>query len=218
MAAPLSEQLKKRKKIIWLIIILLLLLIILGLVYFLVVYNKLGKQNINVNENLNQPTGMLPTNGLPASANTPNSAVLADLQGLNTGTPSVNENEQIDVQFLAKDFAERFGSYSNQSDYKNLDELDTLMTDSMKSWIAQYKEQLKLQNPSTGPYYAIETKHVSNQIQSLDEKAGTAEILIKTQRQEFKNSIDNSKILYQDILIKLIKVNDAWKVNGAYWQ
>lgn len=214
MAEKLKEQLTKRKKIIWLIIILLLLLILAAIIYLFLVYFKKLPGISNQNLNLNQaPVPVVQNNVF----NTPNAGVLADVQGL-TGQIATSEAAKQSVLFIATSFTERFGTYSNQSNYKNFDELAVFMTDSMKKWVLSYQEDLKKKNPDINVYYALETKAISSQINTLDEKTGKGEILVKTQRQELKNSPANPRIFYQDILLKLVKINNEWKVDGAYWQ
>lgn len=219
MADELKLQVKKTKKRIWLILILLLILIIAALIYLFLSYYKPApsqpQENLN-NGNVNEPPAAV---NLPAnlnSFNNPDPAVVADIQGLNGNAPEPTKEEAAAV--VAEAFAERFGSYSNQSDYANLDDLQIFMTDNINNWVIKYKEQLRKENPDFNSYYAMETKAISKQINSMDEKAGKAEITVKTQRQEFKNSINDPRVFYQDILIKLVKVGNEWKVDGAYWQ
>jgi hypothetical protein len=213
---PIKDEIIKRKKQIWIVLIFLILLIIAAIIYLMLVFFK-GPEIANVNENLNQIPMPAPQIITPSTFNVGNSRVLADVQAL-SNIPISNEADKQNILFIASSFAERFGSYSNQSDYRNFEELSIFMTESVRKWAASYKEQLKKQNPSIDTYYALETKAISTKINSLDEQAGTSEILVKTQRQEFNNTLNNPRIFYQDILLKLIKVNNEWKVNGVYWQ
>jgi len=211
------QDVNKRKKFIWLILILLLLLIIAIVIYLLLPrYMPPVPVQTNVNVNINQPvTPAAPTS--PQAFNTANTGVLADLLAQAGSQP--NAEEQRTLLFTASAFAERFGSYSNQSGYKNLDELDVFMTASMKKYaLDTLKTQLEKQNSNLDVYYAIEAKAISTQVNNLNENTGTAEVLVKTQRQEFKNDITNPRIFYQDILLKIVKENNQWKVNGAFWQ
>ncbi len=215
MAEELQPQDNKKKKFIWLLLVLLLLIIAVIVYLLLSKYNVLTPLiNLNENKNVNQIVNVPPA---PApSFNTPDSGILAQVQ---SKTQSVAQVEKTNAIFTASTFAERFGSYSNQSNYKNLDDLIIFMTEAMKKWVTEtYKPSLIKQNSDSSTYYALETKAISNQVNILDAKAGKSEILIKTQRQEFKNNISNPRIFYQDILIKMIKVDNEWKVNGAYWQ
>ncbi len=220
MAEEIKNKLTKNKRLIWLILLLLLLLIIAAIIYLVLVYFQAPPSTVvnTNNNNLNQ-IAVLP-NGqtiMPSEFNQPDSEVLLDLGG-NVETEATQQN-QANVLFVAQAFAERFGSYSNQSNYMNLDDLQSLMTTSMNNWVQQtYKDQLQKQNPNINTYYALETKAISSEVISLDETTGKAEIRIKTQRQEFKNDINNPRIFYQDIILNLVKQNDVWKVDGAFWQ
>ncbi|OGY42130.1 MAG: hypothetical protein A2Y67_01950 [Candidatus Buchananbacteria bacterium RBG_13_39_9] len=213
-----KDELNKRKKLLWLIII-LLLLIIAATIYLLMVYFKITPVfNYNTNVPAPAPTA-LPSPTTPGSYNQPKTTVLADLKGINEGTGiTISEPEQTSMLFAATSFAERFGSFSNQSNYKNFDDLQPLMTKSVQNWVKQYIETLKKQNPDSNTYYALETKAISSEIKSADLKANTAEVMVKTQRQEFKNDINNPRVFYQDILLKILKENGQWLVGGVYWQ
>ncbi len=219
MAEKTKQKLTKSKRLIWLILLLLLLLIIAALIYLALVYFKAPPPSlVNANTNLNQvPVLPVGQTVMPNTFNNPDSEVLADLGG--AAAPEIEQQKQANVLFVAQAFAERFGSYSNQSNYTNLDDLDSFMTNSMSNWVQQtYKAELQKQNPNIDIYYALETKAISSEVLNLDEGAGKAEIRIKTQRQEFKNDINNPRIFYQDIILNLVKQNDAWKVDGAFWQ
>jgi hypothetical protein len=219
MDEPLREKVTKTKRIIWLIIILLLILIIASIIYLLLVYYKPATNN-NLNENNTNQEATLPETPPSALAdfNKPNQEVLAGLVGNNPPETANNAKDKNEALVIATAFAERFGSYSNQGNFANLDDLSIFMTEAMKKWIATYKKDLIAQYPDFNTYYAIETKAISKQIKSIDEKAGTSEVVVKTQRQEFKVDLNNPRVYYQDILLKLVRADNQWKVNGAYWQ
>jgi len=211
----INEGLNKRRRTV-LIIILLLLLIIAALIYlYLSYFRKVIFTPVNQNINVNVP--LTPTVIQPTTYNNPNMYVLADVENTAGAAPTSERTKQ-NILFIASSFTERFGSYSNQSNFKNFDELTVFMTDNMKTWATSSKEKLQKQYPDLNKYYALETKAISTQVNNLDDKTGKSEIMVKTQRQEFNNTISNPRIFYQELLLKLIKVNDEWKVDGAYWQ
>ena len=123
-----------------------------------------------------------------------------------------------DLERIAASFSERFGSYSNQSSYSNIDDLSIFVTENMVTWSKNYISQLKKQNTNNSIYFGISTKSIVTELKSFDEDAGTAEILVKTQRVESTGTINNSKNFYQDILIDFVKQSGSWKVDKAYWQ
>lgn len=130
----------------------------------------------------------------------------------------VPKDDRSKIQFLAIIFAQNFGSYSNQRNLNNFDDIYSLMADTMKKWIMDtYKAEIIKQHPQN-VYYAIETKVLTVQITQIDEAKKTAIAMLKTQRQEFTVSPDNVKVFNQDLLLNLVKVNDNWIVDSAYWQ
>ena len=105
------------------------------------------------------------------------------------------------ARLVAQPFVERFGSYNNQGEFLNFSDLDFFMTDSLKVWVSStYIPKLKKELPSIDIYYAINTKALSTDTVSLDETAGTAELLINTQRQELGADGSQTKVFYQTVL------------------
>lgn len=213
MAESLRDFYTNKKKIIWLIIILLLL--ILALLLFFYWRQTRVSEPVQPIVNLNE---IVPLNTAPATFNSPSPAVIGDLQGLNNLPEVATPQEQADVLFTASAFAERFGSYSNQSDFSNLDQLESFMTDSMNNWVKTYKEELRTKYPDQNIYYAIETKAISTDTSGFDQVSGRGDVIVKTQRQEFKDSPVNPRVYYQNIRLNLLQESGVWKVNGAYWQ
>ena len=209
----LKDFFTKRRTIL-LIIIVLFLIIIAVLIYLWQAYYK-APSNVILNQNLNQAG--LPSVNAPLPFNTPNAGVLADVRSAETGV-IITPAEQSAALFTAQSFAERFGTYSNQNGYKNFADLDIFMTTAFKKWVESYKTTLAKQNPDINTYYALVTKAISSDIQSYDAKTGKTEVLVKTLRQEFNKSTTNPKIYYQNLLLKLIKQDSQWMVDGAYWQ
>jgi len=214
-----TEQFKKSKRLILLIIFLVLLLLITAILYWLLGNLKQAQQPVtNVNTSLDKITEPLAQPQQPVF-NNGDQNILSETQALTPDlVPLPTPTEQADILFTATAFAERFGSYSNQGEFSNLDDLEVFMTSSMSDWVKTYKQDLQIQYPDFNTYYAIETKAISKEVVALDEAAGTGEILVKTQRQEFENDIVNPRIFYQNIRLQITKVDNEWKINAAYWQ
>lgn len=123
-----------------------------------------------------------------------------------------------DLGMLAKSFATRFGSFSNQSNYGNFTDLKILMTDSMKRWVDTYVADLRDQPKNIdNAYYGITTDAINYEIIKFDDRAGKAEIVITTQRRESADKINGGESYNQDLRLELVKVNDEWLFNAAYW-
>lgn len=118
------------------------------------------------------------------------------------------------VQTVAKTFATRYGSYSNEADFQNLRDLYPLMTTDF---------QLETENfiaDTTIPenYYGITTRVITLKMDAYDEAAGTATVTITTQREEAIDSPQNINIRYQDIVMTLEQVSGTWKIASAQWK
>ncbi len=134
--------------------------------------------------------------------------------------PEAEKNRALnseDLRKIALSFAERFGSYSNQSNYGNIEDLKIMMTSKMQDWADGYVASLKSQDKDNAVYYGITSVAISGEVKKFDDKAGAAEILVSTQRREVVGS-GEPKIFTQDVSIIFEKVNDDWKVASATWQ
>lgn len=129
--------------------------------------------------------------------------------------PTAAEKQAGSLSALAKTFAERFGSFSNQSGYLSIDDLVPLMTPSLADWVeSAYVPKLKKEHDPNGFYYQISAEAAV--IKIVEQADDAAEILVTAQRLEKTDSAE--KNFSQDILLELKKVDGAWLVDGAYWQ
>ncbi|MFA5021873.1 MAG: hypothetical protein WC508_02245 [Patescibacteria group bacterium] len=195
---------KRNKIIIAIIAVVVVILLIIIIALFLNQRRSARLVNINTNQ-----AGQLPANQ-PAST-----------AGLNKSQESPVKEKKLEASLkaIASTFAERFGSYSNEGNYSNLEALKDLMTDRMKAWAQSY--QASQQKPSTNDsivYYGITTQALSVQISNFDQAVGTAEAIVVTQRQETKNNTTNPKVYYQNLKLQLLKTAAGWKVDAAEWQ
>lgn len=190
----------KRNKII---IISLIVLAIAALVAF-IVWLFFG----------NQPEPVVPEN--PSEINVP-----VVLPGSSSSKSEVlaeptAENLDVSLRSLAASFAERFGSYSNQGNFNNLEDLRGLMTLRMDAWADNYianQKSLVVQG-----YYGVTTVAVSSKITDLNDEVGQATVIVSTQKQETKGTTANPRVTYQDIEIELVKTEQGWKVDAVAWQ
>lgn len=125
--------------------------------------------------------------------------------------------EEDDFKQIARSFAERFGSFSNHSDYGNIEDLRSLMTAKMKIWADDYVLNLRSSKDKTGAYYGITTKAlVEPKLLNL-EKSSNVEVLVSTQRQEVGTSGEDRNY-EQNIKIIFVNEGGKWLVSEANWQ
>ena len=119
---------------------------------------------------------------------------------------------------IAKTFAEKFGSFSNQANFENLRNTKYYMTQRMKMWTDDYIEKNKnIQN--TDEFYGVTTRAIKVDIITLSDDESQAQVLVSTQQEEYANDVSSrGKLLYKRLMLDFKKENDQWKVDAAVWQ
>lgn len=136
-----------------------------------------------------------------------------------TNTPLSVEVKKETMGQIATSFAERLGSYSNQSNFSNIEDLTVYMDDNMQKWAQNYVNENRVKGTNADVYYGIITKGVTYNIDEYDEGAGKAQITVQTRRKELKDSIDNASDQYnENVVINFNKEGGIWKITAAKWQ
>jgi len=201
----------KRQKL-GLLIVIVGLIIIAAIIYFIFIRRV---ETVPPAENPTaSTTAQLPTE--PSDSNITPSDKPRNYQQYDVSKEDEHQVGAADVAKLSAAFAERLGSFSNQSNYSNFEDLDLFMTASMRAWANDYVDKMKADNPYNGNYYGITTKAVSTEVKSFDDNKGTAEIIVVTQRREV-GADGGERDFQQDLRLTLLKIKDQWLVDGAYW-
>ncbi|OGF26908.1 hypothetical protein A2477_03500 [Candidatus Falkowbacteria bacterium RIFOXYC2_FULL_47_12] len=189
------------KKLLAILIIIFALLVLIGLIYFLFL--------APVKETTPAPEAAQPV-------------IIADQQNLPAPVvrnqvvtrARVSEDE---LKSLSASFVERFGSYSNQSGYQNIRELDVFMSQAMQTWAASYIAQARASQADTSIYYGITTKAVVVGTNSFSDTDGRASFTVQTQRREAIGTSANERSFQQTADIALVKEAGVWKVDSVSW-
>lgn len=124
------------------------------------------------------------------------------------------EVAQAGIEAFARSFVERYGSFSNQSNYENLEDLYPFMTARLRREAEATVSAARAKSSGALPeYFGVTTRVMAVKKNSVS--GDRAELLIATQRQ---NSGTNSALIYQDIALTLVKTEGQWKVDGATWR
>lgn len=206
---------RRQKVIIGILIALVLLLLALAL-YFLLMRPKTAVPTVDVTA---QGSGA-PTAGLPdaVSPNRGSTAVPKEGEQPAEAVPAEPPDETSSLKRFAMAFAERFGSFSNQTDFVNITDLKSAMTASMAAWADGYLADARAAGTDTTVYSGTTTRALKADIEAFDENAGTATVRVGTQRRQDASGTAAGEVYYQDIVIELIKVNGEWKADSAEWQ
>lgn len=124
---------------------------------------------------------------------------------------------EANMKAIASTFAERWGSYSNEGNFSNVETMGNLITIKMRAYLNSLKVQPNTASSTQQVYYGITTKALSVVIKDYDETIGQANVVVTTQRQEAKVNTVNLSTYYQDLNIKLVKSNNIWQVDFAEW-
>ena len=189
---------RRTKTVIAVALALLVLLIILGLLWWL--WGRGPATPTNVNQPITEPER------LPLE--------IIDKQPSPVKAPDVEAS----LKATASTFTERFGSFSNQGSFENLEDVRPLLTVKMRGTVDALIADQRSTAAADGPYYGVTTQALVVTITGYDESLGRADVTVITQRAESKGTTANPRVFYQKINLKLVKIGDAWKVDEAVWE
>lgn len=190
----------RRNKII-IIAVAVLVLIAVFLIFLLISENNVPPINSNQNAAL--------TNQRVSSLNAANLNInIAPLQ------VTKQPNTQSVLTALARVFAEKYGSFSSEGNFENIKDLKSISTARLAALFDSYMSANPL---SQTEFYGITTKAINTEIITLNAEETDAQILVGTQRAETKGS-GNPRVFYQNIILRILKSDNLWKVDAADWQ
>jgi hypothetical protein len=124
--------------------------------------------------------------------------------------------EMVSAATFARIFVERFGSYSSESDFANVDDILALATPrfqaELESLVEGYRRQLADQDGYTG----ISTLFIG--AKTVSETETSATLLVTTQREESVGSPGNTSLRYQDVEVALVRNGESWLIDDVTWQ
>ena len=207
-------MMENRKKIGLLIITAALLLLAIIIIMFF----KKNTPSIDVVPTATTTTGgnLATSDNLPAAPSSTPGDVPRNYQVYDLSKEAPHKLNANDASKVSALFTERLGSFSNQSDYGNVTDLKIYMTANMRDWSDKYVTDLRAQKYS-GVYYGITTHSLTTKVLSYDQKAGKIKIEVQTERQESNADVLGSSYL-QKMTLDLVKVNEEWLVDGAFWE
>lgn len=115
---------------------------------------------------------------------------------------------------VARAFVERFGSFSSESGYQNIEDVMVLATTSLQSRLQSIADEARTSIESS--YYGVTTKVVAMEI--VEETENSASLLVTTQRNESIDSPANTTIEYQEIDLDMVRQGDTWLVSDFQWR
>ena len=126
----------------------------------------------------------------------------------------VEEPHQELASTISRTFVERFGSYSTDGGYSNVEDVMAIATPSLAVRLQDLAEEAR--DDAGDEYYGISTRVISTKTISETDDATTLEIV--TQRTESVGSPGNSTTFYQTITLNLVRDDLTWLVSDFFWE
>jgi hypothetical protein len=180
------------------IIISIIVGVILSMLLFYFFVSDLGFNNdVDEDSNIvtNTVTGAVNNNG---SAPTEGQPVVVNTNPL---------PDNIFVKQVAKNFVERSGSYSNQNNNAHIDEVLSLVTDKVATWL---KSQMI--EPSEN-YYGVTTKVIASSVKNLSGEEAVVEVGV----QRIITEDSKEKTEYATGNVNLVNIDGEWMIDGLFW-
>jgi len=121
------------------------------------------------------------------------------------------------LQQVAVSFVERYGSYSNQSDFENLEDLLSFMSADFAQRTKNFIYSQRLNQRFDQIYYGLTTKAMNSQVIDFYPERNLVKFKVITQKQEIVGGSENANVFYQDAEVEFINSGGIWKVNSLNW-
>lgn len=118
----------------------------------------------------------------------------------------------VSLKQLAFSIAERFGTYSSQSNFKGLNDLKIISTDRM---IETLNKIIISANNNPQIYSSLTTRALSSKLIEYNKDSGRATVEVNTLRTEYGQEENK---YYQTIVLGFVFNDNKWKLDGANWQ
>ncbi|MDD3284768.1 MAG: hypothetical protein PHZ07_04195 [Patescibacteria group bacterium] len=179
-------------------ILIIVSIIIILLIFFVVLFrDKLNKKLINLNTRNIDNSVPINTNVQKTEEKNENLEMIS----------AKDENLNLNVVSVARNFLERFGSWSTDNKENNFVTAYVYATNDMKNSIKDFSINTEQLKDGYNGYYGVTTKVMNTKLISSDNSS--AKVLINFQK------IDNSgSVSYGDAELELLKEEDKWLVDS----
>lgn len=139
-------------------------------------------------------------------------------QPINTGDATTTKNGPTlaDAVALSRSFTERFGTFSNQNNYENINNLRSYMTPNMEKAADGIIAKSEAKKDQQNGYYGITTQALTTT--TISSSAQKVTIIVTTQREESKETTSERKIFQQSAELQVVMQDGAWKVESIIWK
>ncbi|MBI4117595.1 MAG: hypothetical protein HY453_00735 [Parcubacteria group bacterium] len=183
------------------------ILAVLALAWYWFATRNGGTQQVSENLSGALPPALDTASRLDSTPQTPEEALTSP-----EAKPSRDESE---VEVIARIFAEKYGSYSNQTEFSGFSDLKTLSTPKMQEWLTTYQSTIRdTYAAGTEVYQGISAKVISLE-SALDAEKAVVTAKVQTLESKAGEVVLAAKL--KDLKIELQKLDGHWLVSGAFW-
>jgi hypothetical protein len=213
----MEEDKEKDGKKVLIVLILLVLLLLAAVVFFLFFFKWPQKavETPKVEVKQEQPV-VKPEAVLEETATSVRQLVLKVDES--APTPDQKDLDKANLEKTSSLFAERLGSFSNQSDFGNILDLKNLMTASMQAWADDYVAKARKNATYDGVYQGTITRAISSDVADFSDGAQTVNAVVHTQKVESSGDVNSEVVYYEDLAVTFKKDGGLWLVDFAKWQ
>lgn len=132
---------------------------------------------------------------------------------VDTLTPPVTPGTA-DAQTVARTFAERFGTYSSDVAFSNVEEVQELVTPA-------YYQVLQAQIQPASDYAEYQgrtTRAISTELVGGSEVSGSMTFRVTAQQEMTTRDRKNSKITYEQAQVTVVRSGEVWRVSAFAWE
>lgn len=121
---------------------------------------------------------------------------------------TTEEKQALYVRQLARDFIERFLSFSNKNNDKHLVDVEPSVTATMLEWV-------KLQTTAgMSGTVSQNTKVISTSLNSIEGDRASVSIGV----QQMIKDDSGTKTVYKKGRVELLRIGGVWKIDGLFWE
>jgi len=126
------------------------------------------------------------------------------------------DTTSLKIKSVAKNFAERYGTWSTHNKDDNFDSAKIYATSEMESIINNFITNNEKLSDEYDGYYGVTAKALSVKIVNLED--ASAILNVSVQQVETSGEDLDKDISYRELSLELIKYKDDWFINDAEWE
>ncbi len=123
-----------------------------------------------------------------------------------------------ELRNFVRNFVERFGTYSNMTDFSSVLSLKSDMVKESQGFVDDYVKDIKRKYPYRSGYYGVTTLAPSVNPINFTLLADRVEVEVSTRRQVTSDSDSDSSVYTQKVEVVAVKRGDEWKIKSIYWK